>query len=214
MLITPGELQTIGHCRTAYLKGTCERRSALRASEWRADETARQISGRGDRLNLAREILETGPFTVSLDDVALIETNVVQHSPAVAALAVVTGISAAVTAFCIAQPKACFGSCPTFYVEGATGASLQAEGFSSSVLPPLEAPDIDALDRARLPADGVLTVTMKNEALETHVVWHTLGCLRRVDRLVGACWRHSTASSARRLTCGHSRPAPRRRATA
>ena len=55
-------------------------------------------------------------------------------------------------------------------------------------------------------------MTMKNEALETHVVRH-VRVPRRVDRLVGACWRHSTASSARRLTCGHSRPAPRRRAT-
>ena len=170
-LITPGEVQTLDR-RSAYLKVHAKDGQLYVLSEWRADETARQISGRGDRLNLAREILETGPFTVSLDDVALIETNVVQRSPAVAALAVVTGISAAVTAFCIAQPKTCFGSCPTFYVEGATGASLQAEGFSSSVAPSLEAPDIDALYRARLPADGVLTVTMKNEALETHVVRH------------------------------------------
>jgi hypothetical protein len=170
-LITPGEVQTLDR-RSAYLKVHAKDGQLYVLSEWRADETARQISGRGDRLNLAREILETGPFTVSLDDVALIETNVVQRSPAVAALAVVTGISAAVTAFCIAQPKSCFGSCPTFYVEGATGASLQAEGFSSSVAPSLEAPDIDALYRARLPADGVLTLTMKNEALETHVVRH------------------------------------------
>ena len=110
-LITPGEVQTLDR-RSAYLKVHAKDGQLYVLSEWRADETARQISGRGDRLNLARETLETGPFTVSLDDVALIETNVVQPSPAVAALAVVTGISAAVTAFCIAQPKTCFGSVP------------------------------------------------------------------------------------------------------
>jgi hypothetical protein len=85
---------------------------------------------------------------------------------------VVTGISVAVTAFCIADPKACFGSCPTFYLEGAGGAPIHAEGFSSSVAPSLEARDVDALYRARPAANGAVTVTMKNEALETHVVRH------------------------------------------
>jgi hypothetical protein len=75
--------------------------------------------------------------------------------------------------YCIANPKACFGSCPTFYVTDGQGQgpTLQAEGFSSSVSPSLEARDLDALYRAR-PTTREVTVTMKNEALETHVVRH------------------------------------------
>ena len=164
------DVQTLDR-RSAYLKVHAKDGQLYILSDWRVDEAARQISGRGERLNVARETLETGPLTVSLDDVALIETNVVQRSPAVAALAVVTGISAAVTALCIADPKACFGSCPTFYVDGAEGA-IHAEGFSSSIAPSLEARDVDALYSARPGADGAVIVTMKNEALETHVVRH------------------------------------------
>jgi hypothetical protein len=46
---------------------------------------------------------------------------------------------------------------------------IQAEGFSASVAPSLEATDVDMLYWAR-PSDGHLTVQMTNEALETHVV--------------------------------------------
>jgi hypothetical protein len=170
-LKTVGEISTVDR-RSPFLKVHAKDGELYVLSEWHIDEGGRQISGRGERLNPAREILANGPLIVSLDDVALIETNVVHTSPGIAALAVVTGISAAVTAFCIAQPKSCFGSCPTFYVDGVAGSPLQAEGFSSSVAPSLEARDIDALYRSRLGADGALTVTMKNEALETHVVRH------------------------------------------
>ena len=90
-------------------------------------------------------------------------------SPAIAPLAVVTGASLAVTAACLYNPKACFGSCPTFYVSDGDRSILQAEGFSDSIAPSLEATDIDALFRAR-PRERTLVVRMTNEALETHVV--------------------------------------------
>ena len=108
-LKTAGEVSTVDR-RSPYLKVHAKDGALYVLSEWRIDEAGRQISGRGERLNLARESIAEGPLTVSLDDVALIETNVVHRSPGIAALAVVTGISAAVTAFCIAQPKSCFGS--------------------------------------------------------------------------------------------------------
>src|SRR5207247_7849647 len=57
----------------------------------------------------------------------------------------------------------------TFYVTDGRGPVLQAEGFSSSIVPSLEARDLDALFRAH-PAGRDVVVTMKNEALETHVV--------------------------------------------
>jgi len=78
-------------------------------------------------------------------------------------------LSLAVTAYCISNPKACFGSCPTFYVSDGARPVLQAEGFSASIAPALEATDVDALWRAH-PGGPTLTVEMANEALETHVV--------------------------------------------
>ena len=138
----------------------------------------RQVSGEGELFGLARETMGSGPFKVALDEVALLETNVVQRSPGAVALAVITGVSVAVTAFCISDPKACFGSCPTFYVSDGKNTVLQAEGFSSSVAPSLEARDVDALYRVH-PVGPELIVTMKNEALETHVVRRD--CRRRIS---------------------------------
>jgi hypothetical protein len=78
-------------------------------------------------------------------------------------------LSAGMTAFCLANPKACFGSCPTFSTSEADGWILQAEGFSASVAPALERTDVDALYRCR--ASGRrLTLTLTNEAMETHVI--------------------------------------------
>jgi len=133
------------------------------------DQEGVSVSGRGELLGLNREPVGSGSFTVPIDSVALFETNVVQNSPAVAALAVVSGVSLGLTAFCLSNTKACFGSCPTFYVSDGTRPLLQAEGFSGSVTRALEASDIDALYRAR-PAGRDLEVRMRNEALETHVV--------------------------------------------
>jgi hypothetical protein len=66
------------------------------------------------------------------------------------------------------DPKACFGSCPTFYLDGDDDRP-QAEGFSKSVARILEARDIDALYHAR-PGGTHFGITMRNEALETHAV--------------------------------------------
>ncbi len=76
------------------------------------------------------------------------------------------------------DPKSCFGSCPTFYVEGGNPDRPDAEGFSSSIARALEARDLDALFGAS--ASGrTLVMTMRNEALETHAV-------RRLRLLVAA----------------------------
>ena len=167
-LRTPEQATSLDH-RSPYLKIHMKIGELYVLSKWQVDETARRVTGEGERFNLARDMLGSGPVAVSLDEVALLETNVLQRSPSATALAVITGVSAGMTAFCIANPKACFGSCPTFYLSDGRKAVLQAEGFSSSVAPSLEARDVDALYRVH-PSGVALTVTMKNEALETHVV--------------------------------------------
>lgn len=139
-------------------------------SEWTVDGQ-RSVFGRGALLDVHRQVVRRDTVTIPLDSVALFETNQVHTSSAVAALAVVTTASLALTAYCAANPKACFGSCPTFYLSDGERPLLQAEGFSGSIAPSLEARDIDALYRVR-PVSRDLEVRMTNEALETHVVRH------------------------------------------
>jgi len=143
--------------------------------EWTVDEATRTVHGRGALLDARRDTVASGPLDVAVDSVAIFESNVLQNSQALAPLAVLTVASVALTFYCITNPKACFGSCPTFYVPADSGTILQAEGFSASVAPALEANDLDLLLRCQ-PQGRTLPVTMTNEALETHVV-------RRVDLL-------------------------------
>ena len=104
-------------------------------SPWTADETERRVTGTGKHYGLDRGLVHDGVFLVPFDSVVLYETNVVRPSPSVAALGVVTGITAGVAVLCATNPKACFGSCPTFYVTDGTRDLLQAEGFSASIAP-------------------------------------------------------------------------------
>lgn len=127
------------------------------------------VSGTGRLLDVNRETVSTGAVTLSIDSVVLFETNIVQPSAATSALAIPAVITAGVAAVCLSNPKACFGSCPTFYATDGERELLMAEGFSASVAPSLEATDVDALYRAR-PDGRRLTLRMTNEAMETHVV--------------------------------------------
>jgi hypothetical protein len=166
---TVDQVQTLDH-RSPFLKVHMRDGRAYVLNPWRVDASARAVAGTGRLLDPDRRIVrDSAAFTIPLDSVALFETNVLQTSGASTALTVFVGITAAVTVYCIANPKACFGSCPTFYVSDGTSSRLMAEGFSASVAPALEATDIDALYRAR-PASRDLEVRMTNEALETHVV--------------------------------------------
>ena len=169
-LKTPDQIKTLDR-RSPYLKVHMKDGDLYVLSNWRVDDDAREVSGDGERFGISREIVASGTFRIAIGEIALLETNVLQQSGSAVALAVITGVSAAVTAVCIANPKTCFGSCPTFYVSDGHHDVLQAEGFSSSVVPSLEARDVDALYRVK-PTRSALAVTMKNEALETHLIRH------------------------------------------
>ena len=139
--------------------------------DWSTDPTLQNVVGRGAMFNANRDTLRQGQFQIGLDSVAIFETNSLKTSGTVTALTVFTGITAAVTIACIANPKACFGSCPTFYIQDEDSLRLQAEGFSASIAPSLEATDIDALIHASITGEE-FEIEMRNEALETHVVRH------------------------------------------
>src|SRR5690242_3241731 len=98
---------------------------------------------------------ENGPATVIM---SLVETGGV----VLGAATVIAAVS------CLANPK-CFGSCPTIYSDSAGTPVLEAEGFSYSIAPIFEAPDLDRL-RARPDAEGHLTLEVRDEAFETHYI--------------------------------------------
>ncbi|CAN5617968.1 hypothetical protein BH09MYX1_BH09MYX1_13870 [soil metagenome] len=102
----------------------------------------------------------------------LFETNTprsVSQMGLIAPLLVTTVLSASFTVYCGANPKACFGSCPTFYADDGAGLALQAEGFSAAIAKSLEETDVDAMWTVH-PTSPTLDVLMTNDALETHDV--------------------------------------------
>ena len=158
--------------RSPFLKAHLRDGHVLILSAWSIDTARSVVTGTGSRLDFNRQPAAGSPVgaqAIALDSVALFETNVVKPHSSIAAMAVITGASVALTAYCAMNTKACFGSCPTFYVSDGSRELLQAEGFSASIAPSLEATDIDALYRAR-PGGRTFTIRMTNEALETHVV--------------------------------------------
>jgi hypothetical protein len=139
---------------------------------WRVSPDGSQLDGTGTRYSLARVRGTTGAVSISTDDVALFETNRSEHVGAgsTGALAVMTTVFGTLTAICLADPKSCFGSCPTFYLDaGGPNGRPVAEGFSASIARALEARDVDAIG-AGPPAGGRFAITMRNEAYETHAV--------------------------------------------
>jgi hypothetical protein len=64
---------------------------------------------------------------------------------------------------------AIFGSCPTVYSDD--GEVEEAELFSSSIAPLFEGRDIDRL-HAQADARGIVTLDIRNEAMETHYINH------------------------------------------
>ncbi len=139
--------------------------------KWDVDQKNSTIAGHATLFSPLRDTLGESPCTIGLDSIAILETNVIENSGSATAITLFMGVTAAFTVNCIVNPKSCFGSCPTFYVDDGKSLRLQAEGFSSSISPSLEATDVDALFSA-VSKDGKVKLVMKNEALETHVVRH------------------------------------------
>ena len=146
-------------------------------NSWEIDDTA-GVKGDGKLFDYNRDLVKEGSFQIPFRDVSLFETNEVNPPPQIVAMSLVTGVSVALTLYCIANPKACFGSCPTFYVWDGKRMQVQAEGFSASIAPALEERDIDALYLAR-PTNRDLEMWVTNEALETHVIRYAALLLAR-----------------------------------
>lgn len=81
--------------------------------------------------------------------------------------------------------KAIFGSCPTIYSDSAGAATLEAEGFPYSISRLLERRDLHRL-RVHADAGGVVSLDVRNEALETHYInqLELLGVTHAADEFV------------------------------
>ena len=141
--------------------------------QWLIDTVANKVTGYGTQYNFNRVNLFTGQISIPIDSVAIFETNQKIKNPEagrIATLSILAGLDVALGLFCITNPKACFGSCPTFYLnENDNFHYSDAEGFSNAISPSMEYADIDALNSQRLTGNK-FSITMKNEALETHCV--------------------------------------------
>jgi hypothetical protein len=110
------------------------------------------------------------PFAISLNDVALFETNSLTGVKSkILSMSIVGVPTALISWYCILNPKACFGSCPTFYGWDGEEMSLMAEGFSSSILRSFEKKDNDMLYWSKSQGKKV-HIRLTNEALETHII--------------------------------------------
>jgi hypothetical protein len=172
----PGEVP-VAHEDLPILKAHMTSGELYVLDSWKVIEDGRRLEGTGTLYSMDREEVSVGPVAIEIDEVALFETNQPDDvsSAGTVVLGIMTTVTGAVSVYCLANPKSCFGSCPTFYLEGAHAERPAAEGFSASFARALEARDVDALPAAG--GSGRLTLTMRNEALETHAV-------RRVRLLV------------------------------
>lgn len=173
-LTAPAQFQSLDSS-SPFLKAHTRDGRVYILSSWKVDSENQTVTGQGELLNINREILETGELTIPIDSVAIFETNTQDIPPEVQRRSVILITAAALSGaliYGLSQAGGSFlGSCPTFYVSDGNSPILQAEGFSASVAPVLEASDVDALYHAR-PTQRHFEVKMKNEMLETHVVRH------------------------------------------
>lgn len=139
--------------------------------QWTIDTIANRVIGFGTRYDFNRNQTYKGNIVIPIDSVAIFETNKKlenTESARIAALTILTSMDAVIGIMCLTNPKACFGSCPTFYInENDNFHYADAEGFSNAISPCLEYADIDALQKTNTKKKD-FSITMKNEALETH----------------------------------------------
>lgn len=140
---------------------------------WQITNEGNVVQGTGTMYDFNRRVVFDGNYVIPIDSVAIFESNVKIDNPEasrVAALTVLTGIDGLLGLICLSNPKACFGSCPTFYLNPNEQFHYSdAEGFSSAISPSMEYGDIDAL-RVTSSRQASFNLTMKNEALETHCI--------------------------------------------
>jgi len=139
-----------------------------------------QIKGQGIKYTLERdEHTPQGYVEVPVSDILLIETTqpVTYQVLNKSMIAVGVGVALIGGACLAGDSKTCFGSCPTVYNGALSEAELTqgdmlAESFSDAISPGLERRDLDPLSLTRHSPErgGEVTLTLTNEAYETHAI--------------------------------------------
>ena len=179
----------------SYLKAHLHSGGVVVFSSWTVpSEGDSTLEGFGVQYSVERAPGTPQELTISLDSIALLEANRPETVGrfGLTGITVWTATSTLVTIACVADPKSCFGSCPTFYLEDGQSEELVAEGFSSSVARILEDGDVDALPKVN-GTEGDYAILMRNEAPETHAIrWlHLLAVPKPPGRSVYATSRGS-----------------------
>ena len=168
-----GSIETVGYKRSneqiPYIKLHSQNGNVYVLNNWSVDTDNKFVSGKGKNLDANRELIKEGDFEIPFSNIVLAETNLIHGESGIAPLAVITVIMGIIAVVCITNPKACFGSCPTFYTWNGSDFILQAEGFSSSISPALEENDVDAIKEFH-PLSSNIQIQLRNEAYETHVI--------------------------------------------
>lgn len=152
-----------------YLKAHLKDGSLYVFSSWKADQQARMISGNAKLYNFNRKLSSAGKTTIPYDAIAILETNDKSDNPGIATMVILGIATVPIALHCLINPKACFGSCPTFYVQNGEAEVLVGEGFSSSICKAMEEIDVDLIN-CSLPQNQPAQLIVKNEALETHLI--------------------------------------------
>lgn len=87
--------------------------------QWSTEAATNRITGHGKMYDFNRKPVYEGSVSLLINSVAIFETNKVPEeteSARVTALSILTALDLALGVYCAINPKACFGSCPTFYI--------------------------------------------------------------------------------------------------
>ncbi|HSJ66362.1 MAG TPA: hypothetical protein VK921_01750 [Anditalea sp.] len=162
--------------KNEYLKVHLKNGDLYVLNSWRFDEYDSLLTGNGSYLDYNRKLIEDRtkaedrpPFRIRKSEILLLETNDKGTNPGIAVLVVTSLLTGAFALACLINPKGCFGSCPTFYVDSDNEEKLVGEGFSSSISKSLEATDVDLIQYP-LKEKEPFRLTVKNEAWETHML--------------------------------------------
>ncbi len=163
--------------KTSYLKVHTDNGNVYLLEDWDLNESGDMLTGVGKGYNYNRMLVTEGSMAVPVNSIVILETNDISSIKSLdgsrkAGLAILTIGNIIGGILCAVYPKACWGSCPTFYIDQSPGTSIHrvsAEAFSRSVRPSLEQSDIDAL-QYRKHGKQLVNITMTNEAYETHAV--------------------------------------------
>jgi hypothetical protein len=156
-----------------YLKAHMVDGTLYFLDRWLCADTGTLLKAWGKYYDQNRKLIASSAdtiFNIDRTKVALYESNdITGLGGKIGLQTLILAPTAIVTIYCMINPKACFGSCPTFYAWNGTKMKLMAEGFSSSIARAFEKSDIDMLHSTVI-TGREYKLQLTNEALETHAI--------------------------------------------